>query len=802
MSDEILNQWNIENQTNSQELKDRQRDKDFDDIIKMVEKMTPREQMEFVEKMRQKDPVFQELYWELRAYFEINMQKLEEQEQMSSDKNNEAKEQSEISQKVDEIFSQIESRMSFLEKNKDFSNYVWLFESKDFNWINQTILKWDVVKAYWRFSSNKEPLMQIVANTPEWKKAYNEMQYSLKYTSNMPFAPENQEKSIALVKENYNKKLEELANKFVELLENTNIWKQILAFSLFNSYDEWLKTSINKSVYWNEWENTKLTENIRQKTHELNAKINEIQEKLNKQLKDFKNWQQDDLRRRDPLWWDLAYQKIPWAYEWFITEEIDKYSKEVWAELIKQNAPVIKEWWTFYLPLWNWEEVVLDFSNLWNIEWKSQEEVLKIYNEKFSSIYKNWLIDKLTRELTSKKWLIDVWWVVLSWWVTMAVDIKSWWIWIPASALIFTATENAYRAWMYEFFNVEWWAMAWIWIDLEKDSITDIIWKKWFELFSNWVLFWLFKATWIWKDAFIKAVWEPKFLETLAWKISTYWVKTWVEASFFTYYTIASNNLIDAVSKGWNSQEILESFVKVWTMDDLIKLFIYNMGFITLVKWWGAVVEKWLLVSLNAELNQLKQSWIYIVEWRFYKWNEEVKNINTPEIQRFIKVNQQIARASWDTQTSWNAWKTVNRTQINSSDRFNRLEDFSKETSSWWIKQAVWDNVIWQTLESSWLQGWKWVWEWLLKKSWFSDEEVALFRDWKLKWEKANEVSALNEMNRAMEVVYREYREWLNKFISWKSLEEAYPNVSKKLLPKLGTIITKELELTLPVNNK
>jgi hypothetical protein len=49
------------------------------------------------------------------------------------------------------------------------------------------------------------------------------MQYSLKYASNMPFAPENQDKSIALVKEQYKQKLEELANKFIELLETTNI---------------------------------------------------------------------------------------------------------------------------------------------------------------------------------------------------------------------------------------------------------------------------------------------------------------------------------------------------------------------------------------------------------------------------------------------------------------------------------------------------------------------------------------------------------------------------------------------------
>jgi hypothetical protein len=51
------------------------------------------------------------------------MQKIEEQEQ-SQNSSKESSEQAEISQKVNEIFSQIETRMSFLEKNKDFSNYI------------------------------------------------------------------------------------------------------------------------------------------------------------------------------------------------------------------------------------------------------------------------------------------------------------------------------------------------------------------------------------------------------------------------------------------------------------------------------------------------------------------------------------------------------------------------------------------------------------------------------------------------------------------------------------------------------
>jgi hypothetical protein len=98
------------------------------------------------------------------------------------------------------------------------------------------------------------------------------------------------------------------------------------------------------------------------------------------------------------------------------------------------------------------------------------------------------------------------------------------------------------------------------------------------------------------------------------------------------------------------------------------------------------------------------------------------------------------------------------------------------------------DKTIWETLQTSWLNAGKWVGEWLLKKSWFSNDEISQFRQWKLKWEKPNETKALNEMNKAMEVVYREYKEWYKKVMSWIKLEDAFPTLSNKLLSKLEKV--------------
>lgn len=70
------------------------------------------------------------------------------------------------------------------------------------------------------------------------------------------------------------------------------------------------------------------------------------------------------------------------------------------------------------------------------------------------------------------------------------------------------------------------------------------------------------------------------------------------------------------------------------------------------------------------------------------------------------------------------------------------------------------------------------------------------FKDWKLKWEKPNEVRAIWEMGKAMEVVYREYKEWINKTLNWFTFKESFPKLTDELLLRLERIYLKDYDIS------
>jgi hypothetical protein len=222
---------------------------------------------------------------------------------------------------------------------------------------------------------------------------------------------------------------------------------------------------------------------------------------------------------------------------------------------------------------------------------------------------------------------------------------------------------------------------------------------------------------------------------------------------------------------------MLDSLANIWNMDDLLKLYAFNLWFITAVKWWAIWVEKWSIAIyeklLKKEIQKLGEKWYIFVDWVFYKWNNTAKELNQEDFKDFIWVNKKLVYLNSDSYTkpeNWRWWKKYNPNNPDPNKRYEILEKYSKETSKWWVWQAIWDKTIWETLENSWLQWWKWVWEWLLKKSWFSDDEVAQFKEWKLKWEKPVEIRAIWEMEKAMEMIYRDFSKIrdniLNKWIN------------------------------------
>ncbi len=820
-----------EQQSNLQELKNRQRDRDFDDIIKMVEEMTPEEQKDFVEKMKEKDPIFRWLFDELKTYFDSQVKKLEkEEEQRQAQKPKEAKKPETIkpkeikkpqSQEIKHNKPAVETKetqketptqrlsgdteLEHIEKDKDFSKYKHLFEEKELNWNKVAVLKPDVLKAYLRQETNKEPLAKLIWLDSELQKAKQNYDESIKASSNMPYAPQNMDASkeytLKQYEENKQKIVEKASNDFTWLLKNTDIWKTILQNSLVVFQNEKLVSSINVNIWNKENAESSLTDSIANKTNILIWKLSILQWQLNKEVSDFKNWWQENLKQRDYITWEkILYRDIPEKYEKLIKQEIRNYAFDIWKDIIKNNSPIVWEKKVFSLPIWDKNDVVLDFSSLWNTAWKSSEQILKLYEKNFDSVYKDTLMSKIVREMTSKKWLIDISWTII--WGAAAVKVSAWtWgAWIPVATLVFTAVESSYRAWMYELFDIEWGWQAGVWIDLENESTKNILKKKGIEMVSTATLFSLFRFTGWSQEKILHYINNPSITGSITWKISNYWIKTWIEWAFFTYFTVIMNNLQETAKNGWNTKEYLDSFTNIWNMEDLTKLFAFNIWFITAVKWGAKIAEKWTVLLYEKELQSLikefTKDWYTIINWRFYKWNNEVPAITNPHFKRFADLNRKIAYIWWDSYMKpengrW--WKNYNTNLVDPNKRYERLERYSSETQTWKISYALNDKTIWETIQSNWLNAWKWVWEWLLKKSWFSNDEISQFRQWKLKWEKTVEVKAIWEMEKAMEVVYREYREWLSKFISWKSLEEAYPNVSKKLLPKLGTIIKREI---------
>ncbi len=133
--------------------------------------------------------------------------------------------------------------------------------------------------------------------------------------------------------------------------------------------------------------------------------------------------------------------------------------------------------------------------------------------------------------------------------------------------------------------------------------------------------------------------------------------------------------------------------------------------------------------------------------------------------------------------TSLNTWL---------EQKYADLQKFSKEAQEWKIDYVLKDRVISSTITDSWFKKWKWVWEWLLKKSGFSESEINEYNKWNLKSEKAKktyEKKALTEMERANEIVYKEYLDWINKIKNEnKTFKEAFPNLSLEILKKVEKV--------------
>lgn len=757
--------------SNLSQIRDEKLEKDFQTVLDAFQKMPPDWKKRFLDNLAQNDPNFNKLFIELKKYFWNEILKLQKW------KNKIPKVEEKENQKETNNISLLgESQLWHIEKDQDFSKYKHLFEEKEINWNKITILKWDVLKALLRQELNKEPLAKLIWFDKELLEAKKQYEEQLKASSNMPYSPQNMDTSKRYIEKQYEESkksriMEDITNNFVSLLKNTDFWKRLLNNSLAIDQNNKLISNINKNIWNKENAESALTENIANKTNILIGKLSKLQNELNANIGTGKD------------------KTITEKYEKLIKQEIRNYAFDIWKDIIQNNSPIIWEWKVFSLPIWDKNDVVLDFSELWGNGWKTTEQILKLYEKNFNSTYKDTLISKIWREMTSTKWLIDISWTVLWWAAAVKVSAWTWGAWIPVATLVFTAVESSYRAWMYELFDIEWGWQAGVWIDLENESTQDILKKKSIELISTATLFSLFRFTGWSEEKIIKYINNPNITQSITWKISNYWIKTWIEWAFFTYFTVMMNNLQETAKNWWNTQEYLDSFTKVWNMEDLLKLYAFNLWFITAVKAGATIAEKWMILDFERQLKnltaELNQKWYTIIDWRFYKWNNEVPALLNPNFKKFTDLNRKIAYIWGDSYIkpeNGRGGKNYNTNLVDPAKRYERLEKNSIEIQTWKISYALNDKTIWETIQSNWLNSWKWVWEWLLKKSWFSNDEISQFKQWKLKWEKPVEVKAIWEMEKAMEVIVKEFDiikynllNWAKKWLPINEILREYP---------------------------
>lgn len=778
--------WNnMEQQTVDPSIKQEQIDRDFDAVLKEYQNMSTQQQAEFIEAIASRDPHFNELYTQLKDYFWNNIKWLDEHlEALEIQKLFEAE-----TEKTQEL---LQSQNRYFETN--FSNFQNTLQETQINGVSVSVLTWKVYDGYIRYKDNPEPLIKALAGS-ELQQAQKALDNSLAAISTrMQAAPENMpEARLYAFKQHWEKESEILANyekvaeKFMHLM-NSDAWKMILSNTAFSSFETWLKSNISEQLWYDIQTENEITQSIENSTKELVLNLWVIEKSFDKKIKDFLQNQQW-LKARDYITWQhILHHDIPKQLETSIWEEIKLYSFNVWENLIKQNASIIKQWGIFNLPIWNGENVRLDFSELWDVSELNTQEILELYKNNFDSIYRNnfWeiLSDTISDIWTSVKenpWktTIDVTSVIVAWiWAVVA----SKWSWTITAPLIawptFTLIDNGYRAWMYEAFDIEWWWKAWVGIE-ENDTHNDILRKKLFELGGNTLLFWMFKATWALEARF------PKIDNQLA-SLS---LKTPIEAWFFTYYSVVSENMQQTVKNDGNINELLDDFSEIPNMQALMKSYIYNLWFITAVKAWAIPAEKMLISQyqkkLNTELETLKEKWYIIMEttegYAFYKWLSRVNQIQNKDFANFVELNKSvnyIATEQYRKPESWRWWKTAYSTSFR-EQKFQNLEKYSKEVQSGKIDYALKDQVIWKSLVDNWIwKKWNNVWKWLLEKSWFE------------KWEKIEpktkfEKKAVREMEKANLAIYKEYKEWINKLQKWLSLRESFPNLSEKLYPKL-----------------
>ena len=584
------------------------------------------------------------------------------------------------------------------------------------------------------------------------------------------------------------------------------------------------------------------------------------------------------------------YERIVWVdLPNELHAKVQTELKILWKDIFTQillsgNTDVIEKRGNVLLPLW-WEQVRLDFSKLpesFDLKSMTLEEKLQAIETYFDDVY----IDSFSEIFLQKakevidyaqkhpeKLFVDVASILVSWFVAMWIvagwTYTTWWLWFVASSVVagtaFTATDNTIRALWYGIIWELWldsvdgkigfkaWALEWMWLTQEHlDNPNLALTKKWFELASNTILYWMFSGAWRVQAILSKASisWTGSLWNNIAknitsffpeWKISQEWLKLIWESAFFWYYAIHANAYEDYLlatqdSRNMNEEEatelLMENLAKRKDPEVLMHYFLYNLWFISLVKTGWAGWQKYaenkinnlperlidkkiqsLSDSMNTEILTLQNRGITLVrEWNgnlaFYDKNLNKVPLDNAEFMRFNQLQLELIHVSLKAQRIYkdyddiSAWLPNNGkgwwVKVNKSDlqvKYETLERISKEAEKQWLNFVLEKNTIYDWVSKIWIK--EWTKDGLLKEAWFNRSEIdAIKKQETIQGSKKLEDRAVEKMNVAVDIVVRDYQTYLNRYLSWllewKNTKEIFPNFSTENLIKLEQLFKKE----------
>lgn len=649
-------------------------------------------------------------------------------------------------------------------------------EIRNFDWLDDDKHKYNSSEAIrtritWNILNNQELNQDIFIKTSfDFIKNFNENDKQELY------------KSLSWWKDNFKSFLEK-NNVFKNLWITNERQQKILLNQIFYTLEDWNKNLNDEQL------KIKLQE-------EINKKIEYLKEKKDNSLN-----KEETQKAIDGLENSINTQNLNKVIETIKQETIFKsFERILISQTLSKKSSLVKQ-------IWQTNENV----NLYKeIEWIWE---FNMSDETFNSI--------------------SVWTQFLA--EQIVIMYASWLIW------------NAFKSvlWAWETLNLFKW-----WMTLKN------IWKIWLNTMIEWWWFYLWYTQLNWlvnKQEFNQILDDLNTYDAVR-TIVFLWVlrsinKTGEKFSLKNITLDTVSILWTDIAIRWVSQLVLWKdweWIKWVDFNDLkntnfrklSKFLIEELEFIIPLVIWLRLAEWW-LSKTNKKIEVIPTKTEFVIKWlqkeiRILRQERNIarkKKKNTKEINEKLKdkkseykelrdsvleENQSISNNNqkenhsklipenkqkvekWDNKKSEKESNADKNTSTNkwAEQKYADLARYSKKVQDWKIDYALKDWEIQWVLTEKWIwDKWKSVWEWLLKKSWFKESEIDGYNKWELKSEKAkksNEREALREMEKANEVIYKEYKDITTFLIKWEKLPKKYGNLGNEFLYKIEDMMNKE----------